>query len=441
MKLKRGLNKWHGYALMIGGMVGSGIFVVTGEAGAAAGPSVPLGYIVLLPILLASALGYLVYLSTPLGNSPGGAYIHISRTFKSYFAGFIFMWFQYIALLGVMAVMSISFGEFVSSLIGYDHPLVIGTALLIFFFLLNVTGVKWFGKIQLFMTVILFIAIVVLVIPGLFFVELKHYKPMFPFGIEGFLSILPSLFFAYFGFEQLAQAGGEMKNAQKELPKTMIRGSILTMVIYFLVSFVAFGILPYGQLAASKSAMSDVASIYLPAGGTWIVNIGILMAFATTLNSLMMVVSRILFTFADDRIIPPVLAKVHKKTGVPALALIINLVLVLVLLWTNTLEFVFTISLQGMFLMYIGHSIALIALPYVRPELYEQAQFKPSKVLMIICGLFSIAVLLFFSYKMLVSVIDILLIWSVVGAVIYFVGKRSGKAAGFNYDKQISEIS
>jgi amino acid transporter len=101
MGLQRGLNKWHGYALMIGGMIGSGIFVVTGEAGGAAGPSVPLGYIVLLPVLLASALAYLVYLSTPLGNSPGGAYIHISRTFKSYFVGFIFMWFQYIALLGV----------------------------------------------------------------------------------------------------------------------------------------------------------------------------------------------------------------------------------------------------------------------------------------------------------------------------------------------------
>ncbi|MBM6617721.1 APC family permease [Bacillus suaedaesalsae] len=438
MKLQRGLNKWHGYALMIGGMVGSGIFVVTGEAGAQAGPSVPLGYIVLLPILLASALGYLVYLSTPLGNSPGGAYIHISRTFKNYFVGFIFMWFQYIALLGVMTVMSISFGEFVASLLDFDHPLLIGTALLLFFFFLNVTGVKWFGKIQLLMTAILFVAILFLVIPGLFFIEFNHYKPMFPFGLEGFLSILPSLFFAYFGFEQLAQAGGEMKNAQKELPKTMIRGSILTMVIYFLVSFVAFGVLPYQQLAATQTAMSDVASTYLPSYGTWIVNIGILMAFATTLNSLMMVVSRILFTFADDRIIPPVLAKVSERTGTPNLALVINVVIVLILLWTNTMNFVMMIALQGMFLMYIGHSIALIALPYKNPELFAQAQFKPSKGLILICGLFAISTLLFFSYKMLLSVGDVLIVWTVVGAVVYALGKRSGKKANFDYEKKLS---
>lgn len=438
MKLQRGLNKWHGYALMIGGMIGSGIFVVTGEAGAQAGPSVPLGYIVLLPILLASALGYLVYLSTPLGNSPGGAYIHISRTFKNYFVGFIFMWFQYIALLGVMTVISISFGEFVASLLNYDQPLLIGTGILLFFFLLNVTGVKWFGKIQLFMTVILFIAILFLILPGLFSIELKHYKPMFPFGIEGFLSILPSLFFAYFGFEQLAQAGGEMKDAQKELPKTMIRGSIVTMIIYFLVSFVAFGVLPYQQLAASQSAMSDVASIYLPSYGKWIVNIGIVMAFATTLNSLMMVVSRILFTFADDRIIPPVLATVSKRTGTPNLALVINLVLVLILLWTNTMNFVMMIALQGMFLMYIGHSLAIIALPYKNPELFAQAQFKPSKALMLLSGLFAISTLLFFSYKMILSVGEVLILWTLVGTGIFFLGKKSGKKANFDYKKQLS---
>ncbi|MFD1737650.1 APC family permease [Bacillus salitolerans] len=436
--LQRGLNKWHGYALMIGGMIGSGIFVVTGEAGGQAGPSVPLGYIVLLPILLSSALAYLVYLSTPLGNSPGGAYTHISRTFKSFFVGFIFMWFQYIALLGVMAVISISFGEFVASLIGVGHPLMIGTALLLFFFFLNVTGVKWFGQVQLAMTVILFIAIAVLVIPGLFFVKSGNFTPLFPFGLEGFLSILPSLFFAYFGFEQLAQAGGEMKNAQKEMPKTMLRGSLLTMVIYFLVSFVAFGVLPYEQLAQSKGAMSEVAASYLPGFGTWIVNVGIMMAFATTLNSLMMVVSRILFTFADDRIIPPALAKVSDRFGTPHLTLMINTVLVLILIWTGTMSFVLSIALQGMFLMYIGHSAAMIALPYVRPELYELAQFKPSRFLMLIAGVFSISVLSFFSFTMIISVIDVLLIWMAVGTFIYLAGKRFGKKTNFDYEKQLN---
>jgi amino acid transporter len=425
-KLKRELGKWHGYALMIGGMIGAGIFVVTGEAGAAAGPSVPFGYVVLLPILLSSALSYLIYLSSPLGQSPGGAYIHISRTFNNHFVGFIFMWFQFIALLGVMAIIAISFGDYIFAMTSSLSPVIYATGLMLFFFVLNLLGVKWFGVFQLVMSAILLVSIVILIVPGLFSVNLSNYQPMLPNGIEGFLSILPSLFFAYFGFEQLAQAGGEMKDPQKSLPKTMLRGVLITMAIYFLISFVAFGVLPAEQLAKSKSAMIDVASVYLSSAGKWVVTIGIVMAFATTLNSLIMVVSRMLFSFAEDNAVPTVLAKVNKKFGTPHISLILNTGIVLILIWSQTMGYLLNVSLQGMFLMYIGHSIAMLALPFVRKELFESALFKPKKSLIIICGLFSISVLSYFSYSMILSVYKLLLIWGAAGALLFVIGKMQG---------------
>ncbi|MFZ3579033.1 APC family permease [Virgibacillus sp. DJP39] len=281
-KLKRDLSSWHAYALMLGGMIGAGVFVVTGEAGAQAGPAVPFGYIILLPILLSSALAYMIFLSTPLGKHSGGAYIHISRTFKSHFTGFIFMWFQFIAMLGVMTIMAISFGEYLYSMIGIGSPLIFATALTLLFYVLNLIGVKWFGKFQIIMTILLLVAIVVLVVPGLFFIDFKNYSPMLPYGWSGLIGVLPILFFSYFGFEQLAQAGGEIKDPQKSLPRTMFRGSLVIMFIYFLISFVAFGVISHEKLAASHSAMADVAAVYLPAGGNWIVGLGIIMAFATT---------------------------------------------------------------------------------------------------------------------------------------------------------------
>ncbi len=421
--LRRELGQWHGYALMIGGMVGSGIFVVTGEAGAIAGPSVPFGYVVLLPILLSSALAYLIFLSTPLGNSPGGAYIHISRTFNNRFIGFIFMWFQYIALLGVMAIMAISFGEYLTSILGFSTTAVLASSLVIFFYILNIIGVRWFGMIQLFMSAILFIAILILVIPGLFHIKVSNYSPMLPNGWSGFFSILPSLFFAYFGFEQLAQAGGEMKNPQKAMPRTMLIGAFVTVLIYFFVSGVAFGVLPYDQLAASKSAMSDVAAVYLPAAGKWVVIIGIIMAFATTLNSLIMVVSRIIFVFAEEKIIPASIATVNKRFGTPHLAITLNTLIVLVLIWSQTMGFLLNVSLQGMFLMYIGHSIAMLALPYIRKDLFAQALIRPSKTLILICGIFSLSVLIYFSYNLIASVLNLLLIWLLIGIIIFIIGR------------------
>ncbi|KUP09252.1 amino acid permease [Bacillus coahuilensis p1.1.43] len=421
--LKRDLNKWHGFALMIGGMIGAGIFVVTGEAGATAGPSVPFGYVVLLPILLSSALAYLIFLSTPLGQGPGGAYVHISQTFKSKFAGFFFMWFQFIALLGVMAIMALSFGEYIVGVFGFGNVTVLATVMILVFYVLNVIGVKWFGKIQMWMSLVLFVAIILLVVPGLFAIETSNFTPMLPNGIEGFLAILPSLFFAYFGFEQLAQAGGEMEDPQKSMPRTMIIGSIATVIIYFLVSFVAFGVIPYDQLAASQSAMTDVAAVYLPAWGKWIVTIGIIMAFATTLNSLVMVVSRMMFVFAEEDIFPKMFSRVHKTTGTPVLAITINTIVSLLLIWTGTVDYLITMALQGMFLMYIGHSASMLALPFVRKELFESALIQPKIPLIIVCGIFSLSVLVYFSYSLILSVLPLLSVWALVGIAIYMTRK------------------
>ncbi|MGV3489456.1 MAG: APC family permease [Tuberibacillus sp.] len=438
-KLRRELSSWHGYATVIGGMIGSGLFVVTGQAGAKAGPSVPFGYIALLPVLLASALAYLIFLSSPLGNKPGGAYVHISRTFQNHFIGFIFMWFQYIALIGVMAVVALSFSDYITSLLGTGHSLLLATGFVLVFYLLNLIGVKWFGRIQLWMSVILMVAIAILVLPGLFSINLKNYTPLLPHGWHGFFSILPSLFFAYFGFEQLAQTGGEMKNPQKALPRTMLRGALITMGIYFLVSGVAFGILPADVLAKSKSAMADVAAVYLPGWAKWIVVIGIIMAFATTLNSILMVASRMLFSFAEDRTVPSILAGVNKKFGTPHLSLTVNTLLVLGLIWTKTFDVIINISLQGMFLMYIGHAIAMIALPYVRPALLETALLKPSKKLMMLAGVFALIVLVYFSYHMILSVIQMLIIWAVIGAILFGIGKWEGKIKGFDYKANLQE--
>jgi len=79
-KLRRDLGPLSGYATIIGILVGAGIFRVTGEAGAMAGSSVPLAYLLFAPIIICTALTYSVFVSTPLGTRPGGAYIHISRT-------------------------------------------------------------------------------------------------------------------------------------------------------------------------------------------------------------------------------------------------------------------------------------------------------------------------------------------------------------------------
>jgi len=104
--LVRELGKLQGYATLIGVLIGSGIFVVIGTAGGMTGPSVPLSFLALYPVILSTAMAYMVFLSTPLGERPGGAYLHIQETFGKTYPAFIAVWFQWIAFMGALGVLS-----------------------------------------------------------------------------------------------------------------------------------------------------------------------------------------------------------------------------------------------------------------------------------------------------------------------------------------------
>src|SRR5438552_7254200 len=198
-ELKRELTRLESYATIIGILVGSGIFVVTGKSGAIAGPSVPLAYLVLAPVVLMTAVAYTVYLSTPLGTRPGGEYLHISRTTRSFYLGFIVLWLKWLSYIGALVILSTSlaqylkffypgmdqwfagvlpFGEAFSKSYSGDPSLgeaVIATAALLFFLVFNLLGVKFYGWLQTVMVIIKCVAIVVLVVPGLFAIELKNF--------------------------------------------------------------------------------------------------------------------------------------------------------------------------------------------------------------------------------------------------------------------------
>src|SRR5699024_4120879 len=109
--LSRNLSWIHSVAVIVGTMVGAGIFVVTGTAAELMGPAVPLGFLVGLPVVFSTALIYAVYMSGPLGEHPGGAYMHISRTWNSTLVGYVFIWLKVVAFIGAQAVFATGFGN------------------------------------------------------------------------------------------------------------------------------------------------------------------------------------------------------------------------------------------------------------------------------------------------------------------------------------------
>ncbi len=438
-KLKRDLGKLSGYATIIGILVGAGIFRVTGEAGAVAGSAVPWAYLLFAPIVLCTAMAYSVFISTPLGMRPGGAYIHISRTFGNYYFGFIAMWMKFFAFFGAISFMAISLGDYMTFFIPDSDPRMWASITMIFFYGVNLLGIRHYGHIQTVLLFVLIFSILVLVIPGLFAVDLSFYNPILPKGFSGLLSAMPMLFFSYAGFETLAQAAGETKDPTGTLPMIFVKGVMAAVLIFFFMSFVAFGVLPAETLAQSQSAMADVADVYLPPWGSSVVAMGAMCAFLTSINGAILVPSRMLFVFSEDRLLPPFLAAVHPKWRTPHVSLIISGIICTGLVWSKSAYFLLSIGLFGIFIIYIMQGLALVFLPTINKPLYDSAKFKPPVWVLYILGSVIVISMGFFLFQIIADVILWALVGVFIGTIVYLLGKKSGEKEGFDYTARMKQ--
>ncbi len=432
-RLRRDLGPIESYAALLGILIGAGIFKVTGEAWALTGPSVILGYLVLAPVILATSVAYSVFLSTPLGLAPGGEYTHISRTFGGYGLAFVGAWLKIISYIGALAYLAVAFADYLLPLLGGGSRVIVAVSALLFFYAVHVAGVRWFGRIQVWMCVLLFLSLLVLIVPGLFAIRAVNYRPFFTGGARGFLASLPPLFFAYAGFESLAQAAGEVRDSTRRLPRIFLRGITAAMVIYFLMSAVALGVTPGAQLSASAAPMAEAASRYLPVGAAALVTLGALMAMTTSLNATMLVPSRIAIMLAEDRVAPRWLGSISARTGTPIVGLTITLGVALVLLLTGQISLALNIAVFALVALYLLHSVALLLLPRRNPELFRAVTVRIPLWLqraMAVISILSMAALLAVQIATDVRVLYLALGWGVIGAVLYAGYRTAGLPAG-----------
>jgi len=355
--LRRDLGKLESYAVLIGILVGAGIFKVTSDASDFTGPSVILGHLILAPAVLASSVAYVVFLSTSLGREPGGEALHIARTFGRPRVAFVCAWLKLISYTGAGAYLADALAVNLIELTRPGEPTelwvqrLVGLAALSFFFAVHYRGVRWFGKLQVGMCLVLGVAIVVLVVPGLFAVEGQNLTPFFTGGAGGFARSLPPLFFAFAGFEALAQTAGEVRNSSEVLPRVFFRGILATTLIFLAMSIVAFGVLPAEILSGSEVPMSLAAAEYLPFGASAVVTVGAVMAIATSLNATMLVPARLAWNMAREGLVPPAFATVHAIRGTPVVGLGVTFAAMAALLLSGQLGLALGIAVVSLVLL------------------------------------------------------------------------------------------
>jgi APA family basic amino acid/polyamine antiporter len=442
-RLRRDLGTLESYGTVIGILIGAGIFQVTSQAWALTGPSVILGYLVLTPAILATSIPYAAYLSTPLGREPGGEYLHISRTLNGFRLAYVGAWLKIISYIGAGAYLANAMAGYLIALSGnrieQRFRLPLALIALIIFYLIHVIGIRWFGRFQVLMSALKVLALLVLIVPGLFVLRGENYTPFFTHGPGGFGASLLPLFFAYAGFESVAQTAGEVKDSTRRLPKILLKGITFTALIYVFTSIVSFGVLPGGRLQASSAPMAEVASIYLPAGAATFVTIGAIAAIMTALNGTIFVPSRLAIMFVEDGLAPRWLGFINKATATPIRALTLTLICCAILLISGQLSLALNVAVFALVVLYFIHSLVFLLLPRLNPALASEIKVSLSHPLQqaaAIVSLLAMGLMILIQLRQDAAVlstqtlaqrisgqsltsIELIVVWGVIGAGLY----------------------
>jgi basic amino acid/polyamine antiporter, APA family len=451
-RLRRDLGTLESYATVIGILIGAGIFQVTSQAWAMTGPSVILGYLILTPAILATSIPYAAYLSTSLGREPGGEYLHISRTVKGFRLAYVGAWLKIISYIGAGAYLANAMAGYLIALSRNRIParfqLPLALAALVVFWLIHVIGIRWFGRVQVVMSALKCLALLVLIVPGLFVLNSDNYTPFFTQGLSGFGASLLPLFFAYAGFESVAQTAGEVKDSTRRLPRILLKGIIITALFYVFTSVVSFGVLPGGQLKVSSAPMAEVAEIYLPEGAAIFVTIGAIAAIMTALNGTIFVPSRLAIMFVEDGLAPRWLGFINQSTATPIRGLTLTLICCALLLVSGQLALALNVAVFALVVLYFIHSLIFLLLPRLNPVLASETTINlPRRVQQAaaVVSVVSMGLMIVIQLRLDADVlttqtlserisgqsltsIELILVWGIVGAMLYQFARMQRRA-------------
>ncbi|HIF14787.1 MAG TPA: amino acid permease, partial [Bacteroidetes bacterium] len=230
-KLERRLSLISVIAISIGGMLGSGIFVLPGLAAAKTGPSVWLAYLLAAVCVLPAALSK-SELATAMPSS-GGTYVYIERTFGPIFGTIsgIGLWFS---LLLKSSFALVGFGAYLLVLISFDvnYTKFIALFFLFLIMLLNVFGVKKVGKVQVFIVSFSLLGLIAVFALGVQYIKPDLLEPAFIHGNIGLISTIAFVYISYAGVTKVAAIAGEIKNPERNIPLAIILSLTIITIIY-----------------------------------------------------------------------------------------------------------------------------------------------------------------------------------------------------------------
>ena len=378
-ELARDLRLSHAGAVVVGTIIGSGIFLVPAEMMQAAG-SARLVYAAWVVGGILSFFGALTYAELgAMKPQAGGEYVYVRDAYGP-LTGFLYAWTWFliakpgsiaaittglVRILGTFSVFSFFAEPLISRPLTLTYGQLVAIAATIAISWLNYIGVRKAGEFQFFFTLLKVAIILAIVAVGFSYSRgsWSNFSTEFSGatgGLAGFFAALVAALWAYDGWNDLNMVAGEIRNPQRNVPLSLIWGVATVGVLYILVNAAVQYVLPAPAMAASQRAASDTVAMVLGRAGASLVSAGMALSMVVTLNGTIMSGARIPFAMARDGYFFRSMADVHPRFRTPSIAIIVQcaLAIILLLLGGSFRQFFsLTIFAEWLFYMIAGSTI------------------------------------------------------------------------------------
>lgn len=344
-QLNRSLNSRHITMIAIGGAIGTGLFLGSGQAIHHAGPSIIIAYLVMgiFTFMLMRALGELM-----LSDTSKHSFIDFVSTYMGPRMEFVTGWMYWICWISLAMADLTATGIYLK--FWFPHlPQWVGPLIIVLLLMLaNMVSVGIFGEIESWFSLVKVAAIIALILIGLGMVFNHHvvngvpasfnnlvaYGGLFPTGRSGFMMGCQMVVFAFAGIEMVGVTAGEAANPEKELPHAINTLPIRITLFYIGSMLVIMSVYPWNLIKTNTSPFVQVFTAVGIKYAAGIINFVVLTAAMSATNSAIFTTSRTLYTLASTGNAPHYFAKLSSE-AVPKRALNFSSMVLLIVVALN----------------------------------------------------------------------------------------------------------
>lgn len=358
------IGLWTTTALVVGNMVGSGVFLLPATLAAYGGISI-LGWVgssvgaIFLALLFS-------HLSKIITNSVGGPYA-FTRVGLGDFPAYLVAWGYWFSIWCTNAAIAVTFVSYLSvffPILATNKIAAVLTGIAAVWLLtwVNVQGVKEAGKVQLVTTILKLTPLLLICVVGLFYVDLDNFIPFnvseqSDFGAVASTATLT--LFAYLGLESATIPSGDIREPEKTIPRATMIGTSFTIAVYIIATVAVMGMIPAVDLQKSNAPFSDAAAIIWGDSARYWVAIGAIISTFGALNGWILLQGQIPYAAAKDRMFPEIFGRENKKKS-PVMGLVISSMLITILMLMNLSK-----GLTEMFTFMILLTTIMVLVPYL----------------------------------------------------------------------------